>query len=411
VTPALQKNWLETCQMAGVEMVITAVIGFVVWSNYAVDNSHRDSSWDWLGIIVPLAVFLVGWWLAGLGNYDRGECWLCAIWKYFLGGQSRCFASRTLHPTFDEFLQRAYDNHWGAEQVLQRAPGLGWKLDKLVLWMLSEGSWDFHAGQPMTDALDKVLHSQRELSANLADRVAALQQVMANEVMVLSDEATALREEAKGIVAEGSTNPDGSPTARESALAVRFATFGKQSLGIFELPSEVDRKVLIPDPLRPENLPIAATARLAQELPDDDPWTLSNAIAGSDASGLQRMAMRTGTRMATGLDSTRLRVAVKLAFAARRRYGQGMTSGPPTKWGGPLCPPIDAPKTTFDGTKPPMVVVVYQNHYRWYEPSFLPLPGQSQIAPIASENAPARTISTYPRTALGCFYAHLERPR
>jgi hypothetical protein len=175
----------------------------------------------------------------------------------------------------------------------------------------------------MTEALDNVLHSQKELPANLADRVAALQQVMANEVTALSDEATALREEAKAIVAEGSTNPGGSPTPHAIALTARFAAFGKQSSGIFELPSEVGQKVLIPDPLRPENLPIAVTARMAQELDDDDPLTLSKAIAGSDERGVLRMAMRTGTQMATGLESTRLRVAVKLAFAARRRYGSG----------------------------------------------------------------------------------------
>jgi hypothetical protein len=62
------------------------------------------------------------------------------------------------------------------------------------------------------------------------------------------------------------------------------------------------------------------TARLAQELPDDDPITPLKAIAASDDRSFQRMAMWVGAQKVTGLES-RLRFAVRLAFAARLRYG------------------------------------------------------------------------------------------
>jgi hypothetical protein len=158
----------------------------------------------------------VGGWSNLGSDDDQGKFWLCAIFKNFWGHQYRCFASRVLHLTFDELVQRAHDRRWRADQLLQRAPGLGWKLDKLVLWMLSEGSWAFQNGQPMTEALENVMHSYREFPPNLAERVAALQEVMANEVIALADQATALREEAKAIVAEGASKPDGSPRRARS---------------------------------------------------------------------------------------------------------------------------------------------------------------------------------------------------
>jgi hypothetical protein len=299
VRPALRKDWLNTCNMAGAEIIIFAVIGLVVWSSYVVNKSragfHESSSGPNLILAALVVLFLAGVWLCDRSDADD-KCWLCAISRWFRGRQYRCFACKALHPTFDELLQRASKKRWGPEQLLQRAPGLGWKVEELALRMMSEGSWDYQAGQPITEALDEVLRrmglpeiavevpevetpsarkglaksknpkqAAKELPANQAARMAALQKLM-------SDEAYSMHLEARAMKAAGEViAPDGRPTPRADALAARFAAWVEQSREIVARIWEDGREPGIFELTKAENQRILATARVVLEAKGETP--------------------------------------------------------------------------------------------------------------------------------------------